>query len=117
MRLRLGSPVRCTDGPFGEVADVVIDPSSRRITHVVVQPHRRHRLARLVPITVVTEGESARAELLLRCTADEVQQLEPVEQLAYLRLGEFPVQDPDWDVGVETARRFRTTTRASSATR
>jgi hypothetical protein len=28
MRLELGTPVRCTDDTFGELADVVIDPIS-----------------------------------------------------------------------------------------
>ncbi len=41
MRLDLGSPVRCTDDAFGELADVVIDPETRRVTHLVVQPHQR----------------------------------------------------------------------------
>jgi hypothetical protein len=25
----------------------------------------------------------------------------PVQEFAYLRLGEFPLDDPDWDVGIE----------------
>ena len=32
---------------------------------------------------------------------EEVNALEPVQEYAYLRLGEFPVDDPDWDVGVQ----------------
>ena len=31
----------------------------------------------------------------------EIGGLEPVREAAYLRLGEFPVEDPDWDVGVQ----------------
>ena len=50
MRLELGSPVNCTDGPFGKLADVVIDPTKRRVTHLVVEPHGDHGKARLVPI-------------------------------------------------------------------
>ena len=31
MRLELGTSVRCTDGKFGELADVVIDPVHKRL--------------------------------------------------------------------------------------
>jgi sporulation protein YlmC with PRC-barrel domain len=98
MQLDLGSPVRCADDDFGELADVVIDPATRRVTHLVVQPHHRHDLARLVPV------ERARPEgaaIALDCTVAELNGLEPLHELAYLRLGEFPVDDPNWDIGVQ----------------
>ena len=37
MRLELGNPVRCSDGVFGELADVVIDPTTKHVTHLVVR--------------------------------------------------------------------------------
>jgi sporulation protein YlmC with PRC-barrel domain len=102
MRLELGSPVRCSDDLFGELADVVIDPTRRRVTHLVIQPHHRHRLARLVPVELAeAAGGDAQPEISLRCTVEEVRRLAPVQEFAYLRLGEFPVNDPDWDVGIE----------------
>lgn len=101
MRLELGSPVRCSDGNFGEVADVVIDPIAKRVTHLVVQPHNQHGLARLVPVALVDGSDRAQSEISLRCTIEEVRRLAPVQEYAYLRLGEFPVDDPDWDVGVQ----------------
>jgi hypothetical protein len=30
-----------------------------------------------------------------------VRLLAPVQEFAYLRLGEFPLDDPDWDVGIQ----------------
>lgn len=101
MQLELGSPVRCVDDAFGDLADVVIDPTKRRVTHLVVQPHNRHGLARLVPVELVEVGDDARPEISLRCTVAEVRRLAPVQEFAYLRLGEFPLDDPDWDVGVQ----------------
>jgi sporulation protein YlmC with PRC-barrel domain len=102
MRLELGCPVRCSDELFGELADVVVDPNRKRVTHLVVQPRHQHRLARLVPVELVAgSDEAVRPELLLRATVAEVRRLEPVWEFAYLRLGEFPVRDPDWDIGVE----------------
>lgn len=102
MRLEFGTPVCCRDGPFGELADVVIDPTSRRVTHLVVQPHHRHGLARLVPVEEADAARGADSEVLLRCSIEEVRRMELVQAFAYLQLGEFPIADPDWDVGVES---------------
>jgi sporulation protein YlmC with PRC-barrel domain len=101
MRLDLGSPVRCSDDAFGELADVVIDPETRRVTHLVVQPHHREEQTRLVPIERADAGESSDATISLRCTIAEMSAFELVHESAYLRLGEVPVEDPDWQVGVE----------------
>jgi hypothetical protein len=101
MRLDLGSAVRCADAEFGELADVVIDPTTRRVTHLVVQPHHRDDLARLVPAERARAAEGSDAVIALDYTVAEVNDLEPLHELAYLRLGEFPVDDPNWDVGVE----------------
>ena len=98
MKLELGSAVACSDEPFGELADVVVDPLSRRVTHLVVQPHGRRDRARLVPVERARAGASGVA---LDCTVAEVEAMEPLFESAYLRVGEFPVADPDWDVGVE----------------
>ena len=97
MRLVLGSPVRCADSPFGELADVVIDPISRRVTHLVVQPEHRHEAARLVP---VDRARSTADGIRLDLSAEELDRLEPLQEAAFLRLGEFPVADPDWEVGI-----------------
>jgi sporulation protein YlmC with PRC-barrel domain len=101
MRLDLGSPVRCTDDAFGELADVVIDPQTRRVTHLVVQPHHRNEQARLVPIERAQAGETSDATISLDCTVAQMNEFELVRESAYLRLGEVPVEDPDWDVGIE----------------
>lgn len=101
MRLDLGSPVRCTDDAFGELADVVIDPTTRCVTHLVVQPRQPSEPARLVPVDRARGGDEAGGTILLDGSIAEIAQLEAVREAAYLRLGEFPVADPDWEVGVE----------------
>lgn len=102
MRLELNSPVRCTDGPFGELADVVIDPTTRHVTHVVIAPRHHHGLARLAPIGLVDAEDGSAPALALRCTVEEALALDPVQDFAYVRWGEFPHGDPNWDVGIET---------------
>jgi sporulation protein YlmC with PRC-barrel domain len=100
MRLELGRTIRCSDGTVAELSDVVIDPTRRRVTNLVVQPHNRHRKARLVPAELAYAEEPS-GEIALRCTEQELRALPLVEEFAYLRLGEFKVDDPDWDVGIE----------------
>jgi sporulation protein YlmC with PRC-barrel domain len=101
MRLELGSPVNCTDGPFGELADIVIDPTKRRVTHLVVAPHDDHGKAKLVPIELASsEGESS--GISVSCSVEEAGRLDPVEEYAYLRLGDSPELEPGWEIGVES---------------
>jgi sporulation protein YlmC with PRC-barrel domain len=100
VRLDLGCPVHCADGAFGELADVVIDPTTRRVTHLVVQPQGAGERTRLVPVERARVGDEADGTIVLDASAEEIGRLEPVRQAAYLRMGEFPVEDPDWQVGV-----------------
>jgi hypothetical protein len=101
MRLELGSPVAFGDGSVAELADVVVDPASKRVTHLVVQPNHRHRLARLVPIELVDGDDSQVPSRSLRCTAGDLSGFPRVQEFAYLQLSEFPPYDPDWDVGIQ----------------
>jgi sporulation protein YlmC with PRC-barrel domain len=100
MRLEIGDRVRCTDGVYGELADIVIDPLEKRVTHLVVQPEHGEGEARLVPIQLAKGRDDQQREIELECTLDEAQGFESVHEAAYLRLGESPTEDPDWDVGV-----------------
>jgi sporulation protein YlmC with PRC-barrel domain len=102
MRLELGTSIRCTDGELGELADLVIDPTTKRVTHLVVRPEHPSGPTRLVPVARARPGEEKEEkEISLDCTVEDALKCESVQEVAYLRLGEFPVEDPDWDVGVE----------------
>jgi sporulation protein YlmC with PRC-barrel domain len=101
MRLVLGCPVSCSDGTFGELLEVVVDPLTRSVAHLVVEPHHRHWLARLVPVALV-RAEHERNTIALECTIAEARRLELVQHSAFLRLGdELVVDDPDWEVGAD----------------
>jgi sporulation protein YlmC with PRC-barrel domain len=100
VRLRLDAPVDGTDGELGVLADVVIDPESGRVTHLVVEPRRYAALARLVPIDRTTQGEADGARVALGCSADDLHRLPEIRELAYGGLRGFPVEDPDWEVGI-----------------
>ncbi|HEY7421594.1 MAG TPA: PRC-barrel domain-containing protein [Gaiellaceae bacterium] len=101
MRLEIGNRVDCTDGVYGKLADIVIDPLEKRVTHLVVQLQQGDGGKRLVPIQLAKGRDDEQKEIELGCTLDEAQRFESVKEFAYLRLGESPADDPDWDVGVE----------------
>jgi hypothetical protein len=99
MRLALGSPVRCSDAPFGELTDIVIDPLARHVTHIIVAPAHDHARARLVPLEWVSDEEDG---LVLDRPVSEVEALQPVQTAEYVRLGTRPDIDSEHDIGVET---------------
>lgn len=102
MRLDLGCPVACADGDYGTLSDVVIDPTTRRVSHLVVEPHGDRIRARLVPVDRVDRAAGGEG-LTLTVTRAGAEAFEPLRESSYLRLGEFPADDPDWDVGIEEA--------------
>lgn len=102
MRLELGKPVQCSDGAYGELADIVVDPVKKRVTHLVVKPHGEDEARRLVPVELAPATDTKTSEIKLTCTLAETRDFPPVQEYAYLQLGESPVEDPNWDVGVET---------------
>ena len=101
MRLELGKRVRCSDDEVvGELADVIIDPVKKRVTHLVVKPHNHGPAESHLVSIELAEASADGREISLRCTAEEVRALPNIEDFAYLRLGENVVSDPNWDVGV-----------------
>jgi len=100
MRLEIGNRVSCTDGVYGDLADIVIDPLEKHVTHLVIRPEHDEGQRRLVPIQLAKGRDDNLREIELECTLDEAQGFESVHEAAYLRLGESPAEDPDWDVGV-----------------
>lgn len=100
VRLDLGAPVRCADGLFGTLADVVIDPIKKRVTHLVVEPDGSPGLRRLAPIELAASDEGANG-ISLSCSVDEAGRLATVHESAYLRMDSVPTGDQDWDIGVQ----------------
>lgn len=80
---------------MGELADVVIDPVKRRVPHLVVQPPHRHDLARLAPVELATVEDGSSPAVSLACTAEDVNHLQRVEELAYVRVHDFPLKDAE----------------------
>lgn len=100
MELRLGQPVKSTDGPFGEVGGVVVDPQLDTVTHLVVEPHGRHLQARLVPTWLVTvEGDEVRVNL----DDSHLRHLQRVSYSDFLPLDDEASIGTGWDIGTVEA--------------
>ena len=74
--------VECADGPCGTSTHVILNPRTRRVTHVVVRegefPHADH----LVPIALV--AESTPHFIRLRATRKEVAAMAPFSEVEFL---------------------------------
>jgi len=77
----MGAEASCADGPGGKVTRVIIDPATKTVTHLVIEPKHRLGAGRLVPIDLVdatTDG------IRLRCTVEEFGRLEAAEETELL---------------------------------
>jgi sporulation protein YlmC with PRC-barrel domain len=98
-RLELGEQVRCAEEVVGELADVVVDPAAKRVTHLVVKPHDAGG-ARLAPIELADFADEH--AIALRATTEEFRKLPNVERYASVGLGEEVAGEPGWDVGTRS---------------
>jgi hypothetical protein len=97
--LQLGRPVQCSDGVVGKLADVVVEPKQRGLTHLVVEePEGR---ARLVPAHLLAQIHTRDLTVVLACTKAEVLACESIRSFVYAGIYGFPREDEGSDVGVE----------------
>lgn len=89
--LVIGSSAVGSDSYRGEVQALVIDPAARTVTHLVVEPHGRAGLARLVPLDLADFADARPDQIRLRCTEAEFMRLEEAEET----LAEFVPGYPD----------------------
>jgi sporulation protein YlmC with PRC-barrel domain len=77
MEFTVGTQASCSDGLCGEVSRMIIDPGTRRVTHLVIEPKHRREPGRLVPVDLV---DSTSGEVRLRCTLAEFGNLDTAEE-------------------------------------
>jgi hypothetical protein len=89
--LVIGATAVCRDGFPGELKALVVDPGTRRVTHLVIEPEGGQGLARLVPLD---HADATAEPIRLRYTEAEFKDLSPAEEtLAEFVPGyEAPVQ-------------------------
>jgi sporulation protein YlmC with PRC-barrel domain len=77
MTFRIGADASCTDGTCGQVSRIIVNPVTREVTHLVVDPKHRHGPGRLVPVDLV---DATTGQIRLRCPLAEFQTLRPAEE-------------------------------------
>ena len=78
MEFAIGATASCSDGPCGEVSRMIIDPASRTVTHLVIEPKHRRQNGRLVSLNLV---DTTAGDIRLRCTLAEFDTLDPAEEV------------------------------------
>lgn len=99
LTLRVGCPVDGSDDELGVLADIVVDPIRRVVTHVVVEPEHRHVQARLVPIGRVTAADHERATVDL--DRDGLRELPRFGLRDFVPLGGPVDVGDDWEIASE----------------
>jgi len=64
----IGEPVHASDGLVGKLVRLVVDPETRTLTHLAVEPAHHRRPVRLVPMESVAVGAG---DIALTCSAAE----------------------------------------------
>jgi sporulation protein YlmC with PRC-barrel domain len=73
----IGARATCSDGPLGKLTRLIVEPGSKSVTHLVVEPTHNPAQARIVPLALV---QSAAEEIKLSCTRAEFDKLDPAEE-------------------------------------
>jgi sporulation protein YlmC with PRC-barrel domain len=81
LQFRFGSTVACSDAVGGELRRVIVDPSTRQATHLVVGPQHWSGIGRLVPMDLVVSGGD---EPRLRCSKSELDSLKEAAEVLFL---------------------------------
>jgi len=82
MPFRIGADASCTDGACGQVSRIIVNPATREVTHLAVDPKHRHGPGRLVPVDLV---DATTGQIRLRCTLAEFQALRPAQETESVR--------------------------------
>lgn len=96
-RLSLGMEVHATDGRYGHLSGLVLDAAVPAVTHVVVARNHHRAGRRLLPVDHL---RLQRGIVQVESSVDEIGASEPVDETEFVKLGEWPHGNRQWDVGV-----------------
>ena len=77
MTFRIGADASCTDGACGQVSRIIVNPVTREVTHLAVDPKHQDGPGRLVPVDLV---DATMGQIRLRCSLAEFQTLRPAQE-------------------------------------
>jgi sporulation protein YlmC with PRC-barrel domain len=82
MNIPVNAEVQCADGPAGHSISVILNPITRRVTHIVVKQKGFLHMERLVPVDMVTA--STPHEIQLRCTLQELAEMDAFQDVEFI---------------------------------
>jgi sporulation protein YlmC with PRC-barrel domain len=105
MDIPVNAEVRCADGACGRSTYVIINPTTKQVTHLVVEEGGLASTPRLVPVEFI--AESTPHSIRLRCTKEELAKMEPFLEVEYVQGAEpfftYAAGEYMWPYGVPEA--------------
>lgn len=81
--IAIGSKIICTNGSGGRLTSLVVDPTSKNLTHIAVaEESLMHGEDRLVPADLITKA--TRDEVFLSCTVEDILKMDPFTRTHFL---------------------------------
>ena len=87
MEISVKAKVYCVEGCLGRSTCAIVDPTTRRVTHLVVRPRGTLYVERLVPMMMI--AEATRGSTRLRCARDEVARMEPFIEIKSIEVDPY----------------------------
>ena len=81
----MNAPVECPDGVCGEIVCVIVDPTSYKVTNVVVGDMNLPGDAQTRLIPVANVSDVTRGKIVLSCTRADVADMEPYQETHFIR--------------------------------
>ena len=91
MDIPINAEVTCSDGNFGRVTYIVLNPVSDEVTHIVVQENSLPHIERLVVIDLIKD--SNHNQIILNCTRDELRSMQ-----AFLETDFIQAVEPEYSL-------------------
>lgn len=91
LNMPVHAQVHCTDGPCARCTQVIVNPRTHQVTHLVVKPSKAPRTERLVPMKLVVGAD--RNVIRLGCTKGELAKREPFIETVWVQV-DFRYFDP-----------------------
>jgi sporulation protein YlmC with PRC-barrel domain len=82
MDIPINATVSCNEGPCGESTIVILDPTTEKITHVVVKEKRFPNVERLVPLDIIKE--TTPNSIQLNCSKNELAKMDEFIEHRYI---------------------------------
>jgi sporulation protein YlmC with PRC-barrel domain len=94
MDLPVDVDVYCVKVRCGRSTNIVLNPVNDKVTHIVVRENAFPQIERLVPIELIVE--SSPTEIRLRCTQEELENMDAFVETDFLRSDEVDL-DPSYE--------------------